>query len=374
MPNQRINTLFAKKLAGEASSEEIRELDEFLRAHPEEQYFQEILHNWWESGIPGTKKTDATEDDHFNRIMKRIPQKKEDEETETRFPVPHLPRRRSQPWKVWLVAAAVTGILLLAGYRYYKPQETSSIQENEIVAKRGTKSKLLLPDGTQVWLNSDSRLIYGNSFNDSLREVILEGEAYFDVVKDAKRPFIVHTSGINIRVLGTAFNVKSYPLEPTIEATLVRGLIEVEKNNQPQSSKILLRPNEKLVYNKNEDAAQASASVSPVADPESPVTAVRKPESISISTLPKNISDSVRTETSWIYGKLFFEGDSFRELAPKMERWFNVKIGFLNDKAAAYRFTGVFENENIGEALHALQLTASFKYTINGNEVWIDKK
>ncbi len=375
MSNQRINTLFAKKLAGEASPEEIRELDEFLRSHPEEQYFQEILSNWWESGIPGVKKADESEDDHFDRIIRQLPSKKEDEDNETRFPIPHMPSRRKQPWKIWLAAAAVTGILFLAGRQSYQPvQPTVMVQENEIVAKRGTKSKLLLPDGTQVWLNSDSRLSYANSFNDTIREVILEGEAYFDVVKDATRPFIVHTSGIKIRVLGTAFNVKSYPQDPTIEATLVRGLIEVEKNNQPQSSRILLKPNEKLVYNKKQDKVIAAAPANSVAGTETADPDKVKPESIFISTLPKNISDSVRTETSWVYGKLFFEGERFRDLAPKMERWFNVRIGFLDDKAASYRFTGVFQNENIWEALHALQLTASFKYTINGNEVWIDKK
>ena len=83
--------------------------------------------------------------------------------------------------------------------------------------------------------------------------------------------------------------------------------------------------------------------------------------------------DSIRIETSWIYGKLLFEGDTFRELAPKMERWFNVKINFKNNMVANYRFRGVFENENIEEALQALQLTASFKYTINDNVVTIDK-
>lgn len=373
MSNQRINTLLAKKLAGEASPDEIRELEDFLRLHPQEQYFQEILSNWWESGIPAVKKTDETEDEHFNRIISQLPAKKEEEE-ETRFPIPHIPGRRRQPWKVWLAAAAVTGILLLVGSQLNRSSTETNVQDNEIVAQRGTKSKLLLPDGTQVWLNSDSRLSYANSFNDTIREVVLEGEAYFDVVKDVKRPFIVHTSGINIRVLGTAFNVKSYPQDPTIEATLVRGLIEVEKNNQPQSSRILLKPNEKLVYNKKQDMVVMAATAGS-ANGEGVSDVIKgKPESIFISTLPKNISDSVRTETSWVYGKLFFEGESFRDLAPKMERWFNIKIGFLNDKVAGYRFTGVFENENIGEALHALQLTASFKYSINGNEIWIDKK
>lgn len=374
MPNHRINTLLAKKLAGEASSAELNELEELLRSHPEEQYFHEILTNWWESGSGVARKAEETGDEHFERILHQLPSRKVETE-EPLFPVPHLPRRRMQPWKIWLAAASITGLLFISA-RYLFSSSAPAVQsENVIVAQRGTKSKLLLPDGTQVWLNSDSRLIYENSFNDTIREVRLEGEAYFDVVKDVKRPFIVHTSGINIRVLGTAFNVKSYPLEPTIEATLVRGLIEVEKNNQPQSSRILLKPNEKLVYNKQMNQLQAATNpAGERAGTEQTAASIPKPETIFISTLPRNLSDSVRAETSWVYGKLIFEAERFSELAPRMERWFNIRIRFRDEKVANYRFTGVFQDENIGEALHALQLTASFTFSETGNEIWIDKK
>ncbi len=375
MSNQRITTLFAKRLAGEASPDELRELEDFLRANPGEQYFQEILCNWWESGIPVMKKGDETVDERFNRILGQTITGHPEGAEAADFPLPVIRAGKNKTWKIWLAAASIAGILFFAGRQLFRPgYGNTALQDNEIVAKPGTKSKLLLPDGTQVWLNSDSRIIYANSFNDTLREVVLDGEAYFDVVKDARRPFIVHTSGISIRVLGTAFNVKSYPQDPTIEATLVRGLIEVEKNNQPGRSRIMLKPNEKLVYNKTQDKVLAAEEAGQEAAPVTTKTTQIKPESISISTLPKNIADSIRVETSWVYGKLVFEGDGFRELAQKMERWYNVKIGFRDHKVAGYRFTGVFENENIGEALHALQLTASFRYTINGTEVWIDKK
>jgi len=280
---------------------------------------------------------------------------------------------------VWIDAADVLVVVVFFVVWKFTPAkktETASVkqlQENEIVAKRGTKSKLLLPDGTQVWLNSDSKLIYNSSFDDSLREVTLDGEAYFDVVKDPKRPFIVHTSGINIRVLGTAFNVKSYAQEPTIEATLVHGLIEVEKINEPKSSRIILHPNEKLIFSK--PLAKVAAQES---DKESSLIAAAErelnPQLISINPLPRNSTDSNRIETSWVYGKLLFEGDSFRDLALKMERWFNVKITFRNNKVSNYRFGGVFENENIEDALNYLQMVHAFNYSIKGNEVVIDKK
>jgi ferric-dicitrate binding protein FerR (iron transport regulator) len=94
---------------------------------------------------------------------------------------------------------------------------------------------------------------------------------------------------------------------------------------------------------------------------------------MAIAVLPKNLPDSAMKETSWVYNKLIFEGENFRELASKMERWFNVKISFQDQKITAYRFRGVFGHENISEALQALQLTASFNFKINNNEVYIYK-
>src|SRR4029078_631833 len=98
---------------------------------------------------------------------------------------------------------------------------------NTVSTKRGSKSKVQLPDGTQVWLNADSRIAYNEKFQGNLREVTLEGEAYFDVVRDEKRPFVIHTAAIDIKVLGTAFNVRSYANEKNTETSLIRGSIEV---------------------------------------------------------------------------------------------------------------------------------------------------
>src|SRR5437773_11061947 len=154
-----------------------------------------------------------------------------------------------------LVAAVLTGIILSSYFFIFQRKNTQSkaVAINEIEAKKGARSYMLLPDGTKVWLNSDSKLEYKDNFNDSIREVTLSGEAYFDVVKDAAHPFIVHTSDIDIRVLGTAFNVKSYPKESSIETTLIHGLIEVTNKKLPGSPKVILNPHEKLVFRKQEN-------------------------------------------------------------------------------------------------------------------------
>src|SRR5690606_31670859 len=115
----------------------------------------------------------------------------------------------------------------------------------EIVAERGVRKQLVLPDGTKVWLNADSRLVYDGLLEGDTREVRLEGEAYFDVTRNVNRPFIITTDKISIRVLGTTFNVKAYPDDARTEATLISGEIELSVNDRPRE-KILMQPNEKV--------------------------------------------------------------------------------------------------------------------------------
>ncbi len=373
MATQRITELFAKKLSGEATVEELLELDAYLKNNPEEEYFQEIVQGWWAAG----NNNDDTEnkEDHFRYILQHSNASEYEGQNIIESPV--IPIKRNRAWMRIAVAAIATGIIVFGAWKLFSanskdPIASKQVQENEIVSKPGTKSKLILPDGTKVWLNSDSKLIYNSSFNDSVREVSLEGEAYFDVVKNAKKPFIVHTTGINIKVLGTAFNVKSYPREETIEATLVRGLIEVEKINEPKSSKIILHPNEKLVFNKQ--IHKISATETNSGNQSGSANNSTLSQRISISSLPITVKDSNRIETSWIYGRLLFEGDTFKELAAKMERWYNVKITFTDNKVANYRYGGSFENENIEEAMQFLQMIHPFAYKINGNEILIEKK
>lgn len=241
-------------------------------------------------------------------------------------------------------------------------------QVNEVIAEKGNRSTIILPDGSKVWLNADSRLTYREAFNNRVREVELEGEAFFDVAKDSVRPFIVHTSGIDVRVLGTAFNVKSYPGDATIEATLIRGMIEVIQKNDPSAPKFILHPHEKLVFNKEISSHPQTAG-----------TLTKKKtytteQNIAIAALPGNKADSLMSETAWRYNKLIFDGDSFRQLADKMERWYNVKINILDEKLLRYRFKGIFENETIEQALLALQLTNNFQYKIDKHEVEIFEK
>lgn len=189
-------------------------------------------------------------------------------------------------------------------------------------------------------------------------------------MKDPAHPFIVHTSGIDIRVLGTAFNVKAYKAEPTIEATLVHGMIEVTKTNQPNASKVILKKHEKLIFDKYSDETLAKTA----AEKDYPTLRKVSKPAITITQLSKNLPDTAFLETSWVYNRLSFEEEAFENLALKMERWFNVKIIIKNEKIKSYKLTGSFENETIDEALRELQYLVSFSYKKNGREIVVTGK
>ncbi len=365
MNHNRIIELYARKLSAEATDAELAEFVELLKSE-DEQFFHELITSWWQTQNNTDASPTKERDDHFNKILgvansTNLIDNAMIVDDKTKF------AKKIKPFSKWSIATAAVVIGLAVCIPYFKNNKNNFLNKgdhyNEIVAKRGTKTKIILPDGSQVWLNSDSKLSYGERFNDTIREVSLEGEAYFDVIKDKNRPFIVMTNALNIRVLGTAFNIKSYAQDATIETTLIRGMIEVRKNNESATKKIVLTPNEKLIYNKSE-----AILVRPNNEQN---TIAKKLEALSITTLSKNIPDSSRVETAWIYGRLVFDGDSFVTLAEKMERWYNIKITIQNQSISNNRFSGVFEKENVEEAFKALQLITMFKYDIHDNEILI---
>jgi len=353
----------ARQLSGEATPEELEELHSFLKSNPQAQYFFEVFSDYWQIE-PRTAEDDIQEEIHFQQII-AIAEKASPEDTEA----PEVRVRRLTPLHKLAMAAVFIGLVAASWLLFFNRPLTApsaNVALNEVVARSGARSFLLLPDGSKVWLNSESRIEYKGNFNDTIREVVLEGEAYFDVVKDKKRPFIVHTSDIDIRVLGTAFNVKCYPREASIEATLIHGMIEVTNKTEPTSPKVILRPHEKLVFHKD------GRPVSDLAQKGHQNISSHKP--FSITSLPRNIPDSSVVETAWVYDKLVFDGETFREIASKMERWYNVKICLRNEKLASLPLHVEFTNETVEEALEALKLIEPFKYKINGNEIEILKK
>ena len=366
--------LIARKLSGEASQADLRELEAHLGENASDQYLFEMLNTYWMQHPEGHLVNNNETEERITRIIAGGGTSSE-VTSDLNSLSPTLSPPRSGGFKKWawgggIAAIVVAGILVFvnAGKTNHKLVSKSvQSQQREVMAKRGTRSKLILPDGTQVWLNADSKLTYLNTFNNELREVNLDGEAFFDVVKDAKRPFVVHTSGIDIKVLGTAFNVKSYQQESTIETTLLRGMIEVTTRDDTKTPKVILRPHEKLVFKKSDNELSAGDKIEVKPNPKSEKVQDARMAIIPVISRP----DSVMKETSWVYNKLVFEGENFKEVSLKMERWYNVRIDFRDEKLMRYRLKGTFQNETIQQALEALKLIAKFDYVMNGNDVEI---
>lgn len=384
MSQERLFILIAKLLSKEASPSEIADFQELISDNEDWKAIFQNLEELW-TVQPLAAIPDSTTEEayllHLGRLKDQVSDFEDYPENELEpagsedfllYPV------KKHWYQKWQSYAAIL-VLVVASFFTFRSYQLRSLNMavnpghfNEIDVALGTKTKVQLPDGSHVWVNSDSKLTYAETFKGPTREIYLEGEAYFDVVKDPKHPFIVHTNGIDIKVLGTAFNVKAYKAESTIEATLVHGLIEVTKTDYPEASKIILRPHEKLIFDKLAKEESVIKPGSASAETASANTKLLSP-AITISPLAKNISDSAIKETSWIYNRLSFEDERFEDLAVKIERWFNVRVVINNDKIRSYRSTGSFENETIEEALKELQYLVPFEYQINGRDVIITK-
>ena len=250
----------------------------------------------------------------------------------------------------------------------HKKEEIQGI--NEISVPLGSKTVVLLADGTKIWLNSGSKLKYPQKFQGNTREVVLSGEAFFDVKKDLRKPFIVKTSALNIKVLGTTFNVKSYPEEGTIETTLVNGAVTITKSNTDLNSTdaIYLKPNQRATYIKEEGKLILADIEKKVIKAEPIVEIGQKRQEKMI--LSKNI-DIVQF-TAWKDDKIVFKNEGFESLCTKLERWYNVKINIDDPELKKFHYSGTIQKETINDVIEIIKLMMPFKYEVNHSiiDIW----
>ena len=361
MPSENyIWKLFARCLNGEASAEESVRLHELLSADESLQQRYEILKQFWNS--PQTNSFENVDEAKIERIIKKAQeadglsfrQQKERRKRRT--------RRRAQLVMGLAVLAASALVYISLEKRNNNTSSTAQAEKQQLVAQKGSRSKTILPDGSVVWLNAGSSLSYAGKCAAPNREVFLNGEAFFDVVKDTKRPFIVHANGIDIRVLGTSFDVKSYSDERKVEATLIRGLIQITRPGNRDQKPLYLHPNEKLVIDLAVDEPYAE---------EATQNAPQTLPAFTLFRLDSNLKTENRIETAWVYDRLQFRGENFEELARKLERWYNVTIIFQDEEVKQLSFNGSFENETVQQAFAALKAAVPFDYSINEHEIFI---
>lgn len=371
MSQEKFWILFSKKLSEEATPEELQELQELVQLHPEWQYSIQNLEDLWKHK-PAPSDTLQEEDAyllHLHRMQElNIPFG--DNIPDDRV-VEMKPTRKKWYWAAAAVLFLSVGLLWLSRNSKGNATEKDAIAGNinEVSTRPGSKSMVKLPDGSTVWLNAGSKISYTKDFGKEIREVYLTGEGFFDVTKNKEKPFIIHTSSINIKVLGTAFNVKAYPEDKKTETSLIRGSIEVTIKNRP-NDKIILSPSEKLIVENNQVLQNETLKPSTV---KAVTPAAAAEPLVSINKLKYSVIDSTVAETQWVNNKLVFRDESFEELAIRMERWYDVNIEINDPELKQERFNGIFEKETISQALEALRILIPFKYDQNGNTIIIHR-
>ncbi|MRG45930.1 DUF4974 domain-containing protein [Chitinophaga sp. SYP-B3965] len=348
MNDARLFVLLGKKLSKEATEEELSELEELIRRESVQPYTLELLQEIW---LKKAAEDELHMEERWDSAARRL----------------HIVHETAAPSRKWFiirrlaVAAAITGAVATAwfGFRNYNTPSplvaVTEVQDSIITVKNGERKRFVLPDGTQVNLNSGSQLRFHKGFGVKDREIWLNGEAFFDVSKDAAHPFHVYTDRMTVRVLGTAFNVKSYNTMEDIETTVVSGKVEVSLK-ESKEKKVILLPNEKISL-KNNIFTKSDQPISNI--------------KYEVQTVKAANNETIPEEAVWVKEKLAFTNESFDIVALKMERWHNVKFYFANEKLKDLRLNGDFDNVSIEETMHILQMMVHFKYEMTGNNIYI---
>jgi ferric-dicitrate binding protein FerR (iron transport regulator) len=337
MTEERFTELLAKKLSGEISADELAEFNRLIASNPAFQEEHEAIQSYWAEDNDEPQGNMAA-------IFENIKHQAGITGTGNVVELSKPKTRRVWPLRV---AAAAAVLLFVSLFFYFIKQKntgtTTPLAFNELKTGNGAIKNIKLPDGTSVTLNAASVLKYPKAFTGKTREVYLTGEGFFDVAKDHSHPFIVHTNKSDIRVLGTAFDIKCYDADSLFEATLFRGSIQASIKNAA-GNKVLLKPSDKLVVEN---------------------------KSYYLSKGTHLDSDTTNIETAWMHNKLIFKNQPFGLLANDLSRKYGIDIIFKNNNLKTIKLTGEFGKENITQVLLSLKLVTKFNYQPSGNKIYI---
>lgn len=347
-------SILIKYVGGELSPQEELEVLEWADRDEANGIYLARLKNIWISQHIPQGKASASEVEKIMHIIREPHLKK---------PVPDAGGGyRIKKWVFWSAAAVVillfgTGIWLtdfggggpqkdlLANLPVlsYKNFETSKV----LYTPKGVKAKLVLPDSSEVWLNSDTRIEYPDKFDSLVRSVTLSGEAYFSVVKNPDRPMIVRTSkGFSLQVLGTEFNIKAYDNDDKAQATLYSGEINLLREIGNRIVTTSVTPFQTVVIQTNVPGRN--------------VTKVMKEH-------PKD-------EAAWKDGIIIFDSTPVSEVIKILERWHGVRFVVRDKEVLNYKITATFNSESIVQIMDLIQLTSLVNYKIDNSTVTLQKK
>lgn len=229
---------------------------------------------------------------------------------------------------VLLIPIIIAGAIWVIQQNQVRDVVTEASVKSTLYAPLGSRISFTLPDGTQGWLNSGSSLEYSLPFN-SNRQIVLVGEAWFDVAYDIEHPFEITAGDSKVKVLGTRLNLNAYPDENYLEVVLEEG--KVEFTAPGLASEVIMKPNERLVLKEG--------------------------------ALNINKTDAAKY-SAWKEGKLVFSGDSMDEVAHRIGRWYNVQVETVDEDLKKYSIRGVFQDDTLEEVIRCISMTSPIRYRI----------
>jgi transmembrane sensor len=320
-----IQALLKKFVENRCSKEEQTELFNFLNT-PEGQYFlRESMDVEWDA-------IEGLDPDLDPAVSQRIMDKLHESVTESE-------RNSKRRWfadnaRVWRVAASLIGFLIVFGLGQ---QLYGKFKTYHYATEKGQRRTIILPDGSRVSLNNNSTLTFNSGWNS--RNVTLSGEAYFDVSHDKEKPFFVKTSEIEIKVLGTAFNVNAYQSNKTVETMLIRGrvLIKDISKGEEGGGELVLSPNEVAFFDRKQSrmtkASQAASELK-----------------------------------FWHHGNLVFEDEPLHVIIPELEKWFDTRIS-IDAQSRNCRFSLNIDRETLPEVMKLFEVSSGAKLEFKKKEV-----
>ena len=324
MDEQRLNEIIFKQISGKATPEDMILLDTWLNEDAENYKTYQVLYN--------ILKVASTE---TSTLVPDIAQAWRNIENKITIP------KNRQIYRFLKYAAAAI-IFFMCGISANSLLNRKQLNEIEkqfstFVVPVGQKSKIILPDGSIVWLNSGTTLKYSSNFNISKREVTLDGEAFFEVSKDKSRKFIVNSDKTSVEVYGTAFNVKNFASENQFELSVKEGKVGFLENGNKIS---VLTNGDQLKFLKNSNTY----------------------------VLGKADIDLI---TAWTNNQLEFKATPINELVKYMERWYGVNITIENGKSVQKKYTFKVKTESLTELLQLINIMTPIHYSISGKDVKI---
>lgn len=244
-------------------------------------------------------------------------------------------------WSVAAVAIVLLGLITVTAYWQGSRQIQSNFSDIVVEAPLGSKTKLTLPDGSTVWLNAGSKMVYSQGFGVSDRRLAFQGEGYFEVEKNDEMPFLVQTHDVNVTVVGTKFNFRNYPEDEEAVVELLEGKVALE-NQLKEEAVRYLSPNEKMVLHK----ATGKMDIT---------------------------SAKVKEVTLWTENILLFDEDLLPDIVRELERSYHVQIEIENEDLKQTRFYGQFNQleQNIYDVLGMLSETGKLKYHEEGKVIYL---